>query len=317
LTVQNKNINFVMANTSLSGQYNDYGYKNYGDGNARGFAQFLNGLTISQGQYLNTQGHPSSFDVLQSTIYNNYTYQITVEKEISKYRDVLLNLLHPTGMKILGRYSLRAKADFNYHGREAASNGKLLSNYTGNTQSSVTIVTDFVNKSNNIIKVNNLNSYNLQNFVTGNSHIEIKPVNGPNVHAEIISVDRVANTITIDSNTWLTFPNVAYVSSATTTKVLNILSLTGAYDIINNGNYSNTSYPLKDIVYAGDKILIGSNTSNSRTVSSVDYANGLIYLTSNASLSSANTLLSVNRTVSAQTDVRIMNIIGLQYNIIS
>jgi hypothetical protein len=27
--------------------------------------------------------------------------------------------------------------------------------------------------------------------------------------------------------------------------------------------------------------------------------------------------LSVNRTVSAQTDVRIMNIIGLQYNIIS
>jgi hypothetical protein len=54
LTVDNKNINFVLANTSSGGKYNDYGYKNYGDGNAKGTASFLNGLVISQGQYLNT-----------------------------------------------------------------------------------------------------------------------------------------------------------------------------------------------------------------------------------------------------------------------
>jgi hypothetical protein len=34
------------------------------------------------------------------------------------------------------------------------------------------------------------------------------------------------------------------------TNTINIISLTGAYDIINYSNYSNTSYPLKDIVYA-------------------------------------------------------------------
>jgi hypothetical protein len=131
LSVQDKNINFVLANTSYGGQYNNYGYKNYGDGNAKGFASFLNGLVISQGQYLNTQGQPSSFDVLQSKVYNNYTYLITVEKEISKYRDVLLNLLHPTGMNVLGRYALKANGDYYFHGLEALNQGKTLGDYTG------------------------------------------------------------------------------------------------------------------------------------------------------------------------------------------
>ncbi|WP_339941548.1 hypothetical protein, partial [Undibacterium luofuense] len=62
----------------------------------------MNGLVIGQGQYLNSQGQPSSFNVLQSQTYNNFTYQITVEKEIAKYRDILLGLLHPTGTNVIG-----------------------------------------------------------------------------------------------------------------------------------------------------------------------------------------------------------------------
>ena len=119
LVIQDKNINFIPIASSFGGKYNNNGYLNYGDGNAKGTASFLNGLVISQGQYLNTQGQPSSFDVLQSKIYNNYTYQITVEKEISKYRDVLLNLLHPSGMNVLGRYAIKAQGDYNFHGLEA------------------------------------------------------------------------------------------------------------------------------------------------------------------------------------------------------
>ena len=90
-----------MANTSYNGAYNNNGYKNYGDGNAKGTASFLNGLVISEGQYLDSRGQPSSFSVLQNEIYNNYTYQITVQKEIDKYRSTLLNLLHPNTVSFL------------------------------------------------------------------------------------------------------------------------------------------------------------------------------------------------------------------------
>ena len=88
-----RNIHMNMYNAQYDPSYNTNGYKNYGDGTAKATASFLNGLVVSQGQYLTTQGQPSGFDVLQSTVYNNFTYQIT------KYREVLLNLLHPTGMK--------------------------------------------------------------------------------------------------------------------------------------------------------------------------------------------------------------------------
>jgi hypothetical protein len=312
LTVQDKDINFVMANTSYSGKYNTSGYKNYGDGNAKGTASFLNGLVISQGQYLNTQGQPSSFDVLQSKIYNNYTYQITVEKEIAKYRDVLLNLLHPTGTNLLGRYALKANADYYFHGQEGLSQGKTLADYTGYPGSSVTMVTDFTNKSNNILQFNDLAGANIEEFIFANSRIEVAPVNGPNIISEIVSVDSVSNIVTLTSNTWLTFGNVAYAGGIANSNAINILSLTGAYDIVNYGNYSNTAYPLKDIVYAGDTILVENNYP--KTVSHVDYTtgNGIIYLTSNLDYPFLS-LLSVNRTLAAQTSVRIYGPVGLQY----
>jgi hypothetical protein len=73
--------------------------------------------------------------------------------------------------------------------------------------------------------------------------------------------------------------------------------------------YSNTSYPLKDIVYAGDKILVAKNTE--KTVQSVDWVNGTIVLSTNLT-SYANSLMSVQRTLIA-TDVIIYGPQGLQY----
>ena len=304
---------FVYNGKAYSRTYNSSGLITYGDGNAKGFAQFLNGLVIDQGQYLNTRGQPSSFDVLQSTLYNNYTYELTVEKEISKYREVLLNLLHPAGMKVIGRFAMKSDTSVNYHGLEALYQGKSLADYTGYPGSSVTMYSDFTNTSNNIIHFNSLAGSNLAGFLFSNSIIEVTPVHGSNIRSEIISFSTASNTAVLKDNTWLTFANVAFVSANTSSNAINILSLTNSYNIVNNGNYSNTSYPLKDIVFAGDRILIGSNTSNSRTVSSVDYENGIIYLTTNSSLTSTNTRLSVNRTLSAQTSVRIYGPIGQQY----
>jgi hypothetical protein len=330
LNVVNKNIHMIPAGSSTpfpgnvstylasdgktyTRAYNSSGLISYGDGNAKGTAQFLNGLVIGQGQYLSTKGQPSSFDVLQSDVYNNFTYQITVSKEIAKYRDVLLNLLHPTGMKVIGRFAMNSNNRVYFHGVEAVNQGKTLQNYTGYPASSVSMVTDFVNGSNNIIQFNNLANANLASFVFGNSYIQITPVNGPNIRAEVNTINSIANTVTLKTSTWLTFGNVAYVSAQTTSNIINILSVTKNYDIVNNGNYSNTSYPIKDIVFAGDKILIGSNTSNTRTVTSVDWINGKIYLSSNANITSSNTLMAVNRTLSAQTNVTIFGPLGTQY----
>jgi hypothetical protein len=308
-----KNIHMNMANTQYDATYNQYGYKNYGDGTAKGTASFLNGLVVSQGQYLTTQGQPSSFDVLQSTIYNNFTYQITVEKEIAKYRSVLLELLHPTGMNVIGRNALKSNASYNFHGTEALNQGHTLEYYTNYPASGVTMTADFTNKSNNIVSFNNLAGSNIANYIfTTNSSIVIIPTHGGNVHAEIVKVDTTSNTVTISSNVWLTYANVAIVTGNSGANVINITSLTGAYDIVNNGNYSNTAYPLKDIVYAGDKVLVDNNTS--KTVSTVDYVNGKIYLTANLT-ANANSYLAVNRTFSATSNnVIIYGPIGLQYN---
>jgi len=330
LNIANKNIHMIPAGSSTpfpgnvstylasdgkvyTRAYNSSGLINYGDGNAKGTAQFLNGLVIGQGQYLSTKGQPSSFDVLQSDVYNNFTYQITVSKEIAKYRDVLLNLLHPTGMKVIGRFAMNSNNRVYFHGTEAVNQGKTLQNYTGYPASSVSMVTDFVNGSNNIIQFNNLANANLASFVFGNSYIQITPVNGPNIHAEVNTINSIANTVTLKTNTWLTFGNVAYVSAQTTSNIINILSVTKNYDIVNNGNYSNTSYPIKDIVFAGDKILIGSNTSNTRTVTAVDWVGGKIYLSSNANITTSNTLMAVNRTLTNATNVTIFGPLGTQY----
>ena len=291
---------------------NEISYKNYGDGTAKASASFLNGLVISEGQYLTTQGQPSSFDVLQSKVYNNFTYQITVQKEIAKYRNVLLELLHPTGMNVIGRYALKSSVDLNYHPQDAVTQGLTLSNYTGYPSSNAVMSADFTNKSTNIVQFGDLAGADISTFIFPYfSYLRITPTNGPYVYSRVIAVDSVAKTATLDSSVWLTFSNVATVTANSGSNTINITSVTGAYDIINNGNYSNTAYPMKDIVFAGDKVLVDNNTS--KVVSSVDYINGKIYLTSNLS-ASANSLLSVNRTTtSLDGSVRIFGPLGSQY----
>jgi hypothetical protein len=80
---------------------------------------------------------------------------------------------------------------------------------------------------------------------------------------------------------------------------------------MNNGVYSNTAYPLKDIVFAGDTIKISTNTY---TVSSVNYQTGILYVSANVTSNIANSFVSVNRTIQASgKSVRIIGPIGLEY----
>lgn len=292
------------------------GVRVYGDGTAKATATFLNGLTFSQGQYLDSRGQPSAFSVLQSEDYNNYTYQITVDREISKYREALLGLLHPAGTKVIGRYALKSNNELNLHITDATFKGETLYFYTQTASANAVIRTDFTNLSSNTISFYNLGTgVNIANFIFANSTISLNPTNGPAIHSEITSINPATNSITIAANTWLTFPNVANISAVSSCTTINIVSLTGTYDIINNGAYSNTAYPLKDIVYAGDQVRVNGAI---RTVSSVDYTAGNIILSS-AVTAPQGANLSVLRTFSAggtlgnQDQVIIYGPVGLQY----
>ena len=108
-----------------------------------------------------------------------------------------------------------------------------------------------------------------------------------------------SNTVVISSNVWLAFANVARVNTNTTTNVINIVSLTNSYNIVNNGVYSNTMYPLMDIVRAGDNVLVNNAI---QIVQSVNYALSLIYLTTNSTSNVSNSFLSVSRTMVANAN---------------
>ena len=92
------------------------GIKSYGNGTAKGSAKFLEGLVYGAGRYLSTVGQPSSYSVLQSEIHNDYTYILSVEKPIAQYRNILKNLLHPSGTRVIGRDILKNNKNFSMGG---------------------------------------------------------------------------------------------------------------------------------------------------------------------------------------------------------
>jgi hypothetical protein len=286
------------------------GVLTYGDGTAKANAYFLNGLVVSQGQYLDTTGQPSSFDVLQSEVYNNFTYQITLEKEIAKYRSTLVDLLHPAGMKVLGRFAMKSDDTMNYHISDALDQGHTLGYYTGNPGSYAVMNTDFTTASTNVVKFYGLSGANLESFLFTNNTILLADTYGEQIHSGVISVvNGSSNTVVLTDNVWLAFANVATVTANSGSNTINITTITDSYNIINNGIYTDPTHPLKDIVHAGDIVLIANNTQ--KTVLSVDYINNKIILTSNLT-SNANSFLSVNRTLST-TNVKIFGPTGTQY----
>lgn len=316
-----RNINLNMANTQWNETYNKYGYKNYGDGSARGSAKFLDGLSINQGQYLNAQGQPSSYSVLQDEVYNNFTYQITVSKEIAKYKTILMNLLHPLGTKVIGRLSDRIETSFNFNSQQALYSGRSLSASVGGIGAhgaTATIKTDYTNKSNNIVKFNNLSGANIAQIIFADStYLELTTDGGDKVKSLVKNVNHINNTVSLESNTWLTFSNVAHVMGNTGSNEINITYFTGRFDVVNGGVYSNTAHPLIDIVHEGDTIMLADSVE--RVVDYVDYytGNGIIYLTQNLD-ADFDSLIDVRRNFVANSTssfdgIRIFGPVGTTY----
>lgn len=290
------------------------GVISYGDGRAKANATFLNGLVIGDGQYIDTSGQPSAFDVLQNEDYNNYTYQITLSKEIEKYRDILLNLLHPTGTKVIGRIAMSSSNNMNFVGFDALDTGHLLSYYAG-TAATVSIPAgNAANPSNNIVTFNNLYGANIANFLVANTTEIVFSYGSRNtdvVHGLVSKINYAANTVTLQDNVWTHFANVAIGKSNNgNNQTINITSLTYSYNIVNNGNYSNTSYPVLDMIRVGDTI-----TVNGAAQTVVSFTSPYTSVNLSGPLSNgANGFISVSRGVtSLYNNVQIIGPVGVQY----
>jgi len=290
------------------------GIRTYGNGAAQATAKFLNGLIIGQGQYLNDDGFPSSFQVLEDEDYNSFTYRLTVEKSFEAYKEVLYQLLHPSGTKVIPINALKAQKQITVHRETFQSNSRTLGGYTGDPGSNAAIYTTFEYPSNNIINLYNLVGANIEAIAQTTMMISLNSQYGPNVFSEIIQViDSTSNTIVIRDNVFTSFVNVATANVTTSNDRINIRTITNQYDVINNGQYSNSENKLLDIVFIGDRIRV-VNASNEfhGTVTYVSYANGVIFANTTIPFSSNTANVSIGRNINS-LDVKIYDSLGTVY----
>jgi len=84
----------------------------YGNGKAKGYAEFFNGLIKFTGFYLNTDGFLSSDKKMQdANVYHNYSYIIESEKSLIEYGSVMRDIVHPIGMSMLSRTISKANLE--------------------------------------------------------------------------------------------------------------------------------------------------------------------------------------------------------------
>ena len=297
----------VIHNTTFDNSANNSrfdsanGVITYGDGHAKANSKFLDGLVIGQGQYLDKSGQPSSYDVLQSKIYNNFTYQITLSKEIEKYRDVLLNLLHPTGMQVLGRIAMTSNNNMNFITEDALFTGLPISYYTNETTQAQIAAGTFASPSNNIISFSNLLGANLANiFVANSSTIAFHYGGGATDVVKSLVTAVAGNNITVQDNVWTYFANVATGNAqAGNNQVINISTLTGNYDIINNGQYSNNQLKIADVIRVGDILYVNGTSQTVTSIALSSNVDNSIINLSGPLTSGANGLISIGRTITS------------------
>lgn len=291
LTVINPTSNVEVTLTDAYDAVGSYqnGVLNYGNGTAKGSAKFLNGLIYGVGRYLDFISHPSNYSVLQSNIHNDYTYILSVERPISLYRDTLKALIHPAGMRVIGRSILKSEKSFGFNKNEGFGLLQPLQYWInwpiGDQNVSVTMNTEGSALSSNVITVNTLVDSGAYDNLS-NTDIIIIESNNHKLAARIQSIDESNNKIYLNSEFWLKYPNVAYAYADTTTNkiVISDISTTNTpnYDIVINKQYSNTQNHIEDIIYPGDSLTIDGNTYEVRNINyngniiTIDQAQGLL-----------------------------------------
>jgi hypothetical protein len=310
-------LNLDSTYDTINTESGDYIFRNgirtYGNGAAAATARFLNGLIIGTGQYLNDDGFASSNQILESQDFNNFTYNLTVQKSFDAYKEVLFKLLHPSGTKVVTTNALKSQEIIDVHRETHQSNTHTLGFYTGDPGSNAALYSSFESPSNNIIKFDALVGANIANIALPGSLISLIQNNGPNVFSRILSVNSTSNTVVMSDNVFLSFANVATANIIASNNRINILSVTNEYDVINNGEYSNTANKIRDIIFAGDRIRVvsGANVFHG-TVSSINYSNNVIFANTTLSFTSNTANISIGRTL-VTSNVQFFDSLGTIY----
>jgi len=275
----------------------------YGDGNAKATASFLDGLIVGNGIYLNDDGQPSSLGlVLQSLQYNNFTYVLSVEKALKVYKDLVLNLVHPSGMNLRGRNLLRSANGFTMDTQTSYQEGFPMDAFAGpSAQARIEANTEQGQISTNIIRFVNTISANIGNTIFANDIIEFTATNNLRAYSTITEVDWANTQVIIQDNVFVVFANVATGSANASSNVINIETVTGQYD----GNFLNRT-PANNIIFVGDTVSL--NGGPYYEVTEV-FANGNIFVANNTFGPIDNAFITVNKTANTETCI-VYGVIG-------
>lgn len=323
--------------TEITNSHYTNGVKYYGDGSAKASASLLSGVYYGKGEYLNTDGFLSADKVLESNIYNDFTYFLTIQKTFEDYKAVVKNILHPAGTQLIGRdiigihgnqlfdtiteipgrielkyityptifanlfYGENINVDYlrDYSYLNISGIDIFNSNFSDlpiSTENDDTILikTYFgsptypvgVSDINDLPKPTNiLEFFDVNSDITGvklsqvigiDSYITFYSDDGEYFTSQVSRVNDDNNLIYLYDYKIVSYINVA--TGFTGTEVLNtieasntitITALTGIFDLINNGDYSNTQNHLIDVVKPGDFALISNNVT--KQIINIDY----------------------------------------------
>jgi len=275
----------------------------YGDGNAKANASFLDGLIVGAGKYLNDDGQLSSLGlVLESMDYNNFTYVLSVEEALKTYKDLVLNLLHPSGMNLRGRYLLKSSNSFIMKTDTFFQTGKPLYYVAGPAAYAVLSAnTNSTSLSNNIIRITNDIAGNIAQTIFANDIVEFTATNNIRAYSTITNVDYANNQLVIVDSVFVLFPNVAFGGANASSNVINITSVTGQYD----GNFDNLT-PANSIISVGDSVSL--NNSPYYRVTKL-FSNGNISVANSSIGPINNARITVNKSANTQ-DVMIYGVVG-------
>lgn len=163
----------------------------------------LGGVANSQGYYYSTRSHISSTRgiIQDSNYYQEYSYEIAAALSLSKYRDVVLELVHPAGQALFGEYKSQSNAIVNVIAntnnlKRATSNGTIAIN-SGSfiiTGTGTDFLAEFANNDNIIIEYADKQFYRI-------------PLN-------IVASDTLANTKIAWSNSNISGANAYYFTGS-------------------------------------------------------------------------------------------------------
>jgi hypothetical protein len=238
------------------------GRKIYGNGSAKGIANFQNGVVFGKGNYENADGQPSGYSKIQSQEYNNYTYILQVQAALSQYKDTALKFLHPAGMNYVAYNELENDVSFNILMQQETeeiinlqyllpSNDAYYANVAANS---------------NTISFYNLEGANIANLIQANSFVQYTTNSGDHFYSMVTG--STSNTVTVQ-DAWISqVPNVAIATANAGSSVINITDMTQAWPIATG----NTPVYISDMISVYDTVSFDG--VNFYSVSHVDQQGG-------------------------------------------